>query len=368
VAAGNVLIVDDSERDLQSLLMALKERNYVIYQTGNKADVLSLYRNKDIDVTLVALQVSNFSGFEVLSMLKSFDPEAKIILYTEFGSKENIVRALRLGASEFLEKPLTINTVLPILERLILDSRKEAGLQGKLETMSLASIIQVNCEERNRAQLMLRHKGKEGRIFFDQGRVVHAEINGLMGEEAVYQMLEWEQGTFNLEMGLAPPLRTVDAGWSELVLEGVRRIDEGLASHEGQASHEMEWSDTLFEEEPAAEDESGQVQRLTKVISRMDEVEGVVISDKEGHVLASNYHQDDSQVAAISHFASRQAERMTELINAGEFQRAYLGSTTTKSLVLPFGDYFLYVLLSKRASTDAVAESARVMIRRYHGR
>lgn len=362
MAVGNVLVVDDSQRDLQSLLMALKEKDYVIYQTGNKSDVLSLYQNKDIDVTLVALQVSKFSGFEVLSMLKSFDPDSKIILYTEHGSKENIVRALRLGASEFLETPLTINTVLPILERLILESRKDAGLQGKLETMSLASIIQVNCEERNRALLLLRHKGQEGKIYFDQGRVVHAEINGVMGEEAVYHMLEWDRGSFNLEMGLAPPLRTVDVGWSGLVLEGVRRIDEG------QASSGLDWSDTVFEEEPPVEVESGQVQRITKIISRMDEVEGVVISDGEGIVLASNYHQEDSRVAAISHFMNRQAERLAELIAAGAFQRAYLASKDTKSLVVPFGDNSLYVLISKRASADAVSQSVQMMIRRYHGR
>ena len=362
MAAGNILVVDDSQHDMQSLLMALRERDFVIYQTGKKADVLSLYQNKDIDVTLVALQVSNFSGFEVLSMLKSFDPESKIVLYTEFGSKENIVRALRLGASEFLEKPLTVNNVLPILERLILESRNDAGLQGKLETMSLASIIQVNCEERNRAQLRLRHKGQEGKIFFDQGRVVHAEINGVMGDEAIYRMLEWGQGSFNLEMGLAPPLRTVDAGWSELVLEGVRRIDED------QASGGLDWSDTVFEEEEKVEAASGQVQRITKVISRMDDVEGVVISDQEGNVLASNYPQEDRQVAAISHFINRQAERLSGLLQAGAFNRTYFGSKDTKSLVMPFGDYFLYVLISKRASADAVADSARMMVRRYHGR
>lgn len=359
MAAANILFVDDEQIAIQSLIVELEERGFSVFHTRNKHDVLDLYESRGIDITLVALTVSGFSGFEVLSMLKSFDPDAKIVLYTDYGSKENIVKALRLGASEFVEKPLEIETILPILKRLMEEEKKKAGLQGNLKTMNLASIIQINCEDRNQAQLLLYNRGQEGRIYFDQGRVVHAEVNDLMGEEAVYELLRWDQGTFSLEMGMAAPLRTVDSGWSQMVLEGMRRIDEN------QVDQALDWQETTFEEEEKSHDESGVVQRITKAISRIENVQGVVICDLDGDVLASNFAGDDWRMANVSHFLIRQAEELGSITRGGPIHKIFLRSGENKGLVLPFQDMIIYILLSKRAVPDALAEEARMMIRRY---
>jgi hypothetical protein len=100
------------------------------------------------------------------------------------------------------------------------------AVQGDLKDMNLPSLVQVMCLERRSSALVLRHRDEKGIIFFDDGQVVHATVGSLVGEEAVYQMLGWTDGTFRVSNHMTPSRWTVTMPWSHLLLEGVRRIDE----------------------------------------------------------------------------------------------------------------------------------------------
>ena len=100
------------------------------------------------------------------------------------------------------------------------------AVQGDLKDMNLPSLVQVMCLERRKSALVLRHRDERGTIFFDDGQIVHATVGSLVGEEAVYQMLNWADGTFRVSNHVTSPPSTVNTPWSHLLLEGVRRIDE----------------------------------------------------------------------------------------------------------------------------------------------
>ncbi len=99
-------------------------------------------------------------------------------------------------------------------------------VRGDLRDMDLTSIIAINCNEMNQARLVVRHEGREARIFFQDGNIVHMSLEPLEGEEVIYEVLGWDEGMFQLERGVATPKRTVSAGWSELLLQGMQRLDE----------------------------------------------------------------------------------------------------------------------------------------------
>lgn len=69
-------------------------------------------------------------------------------------------------------------------------------LQGDLQEMSLANLIQVNCQEMRSARLVLTRVDQSGEIYFSDGQVVHATLGELYGTVAVYAMLQWDTGTF----------------------------------------------------------------------------------------------------------------------------------------------------------------------------
>jgi hypothetical protein len=99
-------------------------------------------------------------------------------------------------------------------------------IEGDLKEIDLTSVIQVICTERRRAGLVVRRRGEEGVIFFDDGDIVHATLGPLEGEEAVFQLLAWKDGSFRMTDRVLSPARSVRRGWNQLLLEGLTKLDE----------------------------------------------------------------------------------------------------------------------------------------------
>ncbi|MBN1666768.1 MAG: DUF4388 domain-containing protein [Anaerolineales bacterium] len=106
------------------------------------------------------------------------------------------------------------------------------AMQGNLKDMAVADLIQHNCQDRKIAKLVVCHHGEEAEIYFRDGNVYHASLGETQGEEAVYQILAWEEGTFSLETGGKSAQTSITRSWSGLLLDGARRLDEesGLAT------------------------------------------------------------------------------------------------------------------------------------------
>ena len=99
------------------------------------------------------------------------------------------------------------------------------ALVGNLKDIKLPSLIQLNCMEHNNAKLSIERAGKFGFIYFESGQVTHAEYDPYIGEEAVYKLLALFEGKFKVENDVAPPVRTIETNWSNLLLDGMHRID-----------------------------------------------------------------------------------------------------------------------------------------------
>jgi len=100
------------------------------------------------------------------------------------------------------------------------------GIQGNLRDMALADLIQHTCQDRKTAQLEIQRAGVRASLFFKDGNLVHAQSGGETGEEVVYRILNWNDGSFTLRPGIEPPSTTIARVWSSLLMEGARRIDE----------------------------------------------------------------------------------------------------------------------------------------------
>jgi hypothetical protein len=99
-------------------------------------------------------------------------------------------------------------------------------MKGDLQDMGIADLIQHNCQDRKTAQVSVQHAGREAVLFFQDGDIVHAGLEDKAGEEVVYEILQWNDGTFETENSVPPPAKTIRKTWSSLLLEGARRLDE----------------------------------------------------------------------------------------------------------------------------------------------
>jgi len=164
------------------------------------------------------------------------------------------------------------------------------GVSGSLQDMALTTLISVNCTEGNRAQLQLRRGLEEALIYFDEGEIIHVALGDREGEEAIYELLTWEDGEFELEMDVPPPVRTVNDPWSNLLLEGMQRIDEGAAEWEeldelGSIEREFESVEESTMTERRKADRLAEI--LQKSLSASADIESGAIIGTDGMVLSA---------------------------------------------------------------------------------
>jgi hypothetical protein len=100
-------------------------------------------------------------------------------------------------------------------------------MKGRLEDMAVADLIQHNCQDHKTARVQLKNGRERGELFFKNGNVVHASLDDRTGEQAVYQMMNWDQGTFELFAEVDPPEISITRNWTSLLLEAARITDEG---------------------------------------------------------------------------------------------------------------------------------------------
>jgi hypothetical protein len=100
------------------------------------------------------------------------------------------------------------------------------GIKGRLKDMGLVDIIQVLYMGRKTAAVNIGSEQGAGRIFVENGNVVHARFRELSGEDALYNLLAWKDGEFEVEMDVKPEGKTISANAEALLLEGMKRLDE----------------------------------------------------------------------------------------------------------------------------------------------
>jgi predicted regulator of Ras-like GTPase activity (Roadblock/LC7/MglB family) len=215
-------------------------------------------------------------------------------------------------------------------------------IEGDLKELGLPSIIQLNCTERNTARVSVSHQGREGMICFEGGSVVHATAGDLVGEEAVYELLAWPEGSFIVETDLSPPKRTISAEWNMLLLEGMRRIDEG----------------TPAAVPPAADDITALAQDLKKIAG----VEGAVIASRDGVVLGSDTESDAEREGAVAVFLGNAAGQVGQALDLTPFDWGVVTMGKDRVLILERPDIFVGLLLAQKSSPALTsAEAAKLL-------
>jgi len=106
------------------------------------------------------------------------------------------------------------------------------ALTGQLSDMSLAELIEFFCNQRKTGRLKVDYHRGHGVFFIKSGELVDAKVGALSGAEAIYFALTLPNAAFDFSTDFEPSRRTIDESWKQVVLEGLRRLDEGLSPTE----------------------------------------------------------------------------------------------------------------------------------------
>jgi hypothetical protein len=115
------------------------------------------------------------------------------------------------------------------------------ALSGELSDLSLAELIEFFCNQRKTGRLKVVYSVGPGYFYLQAGSVVHARIGSLRGIEAVFYALTLPNASFTFSPAFEAPEQTINQPWTSVVLEGLRRMDEGVKPSdpfpEGHAAH-----------------------------------------------------------------------------------------------------------------------------------
>jgi two-component system nitrogen regulation response regulator NtrX len=184
---NHILVVDD-EADIRKLLEEiLREEEYAVASTGTAGEALVLLHDVSYDVMLLDIWLPDRDGLEVLSNIRSLETENKpeVIIISGHGTIETAVRATKLGAFDFLEKPLSLERTLIVVKNAIeakrlrsenLEFKRQLALQTPITGESVAAKAL-----RQQIRLMAPTNGRV-LIFGESGsgkeliaRAIHAE-------------------------------------------------------------------------------------------------------------------------------------------------------------------------------------------------
>ena len=102
------------------------------------------------------------------------------------------------------------------------------ALTGHLSDLSLSELIEFFCNQRKTGQLKVLYPQGPGHFYLQTGSVVDARIGVLRGIDAVYYALTLPNAKFEFGGAAEPTERTINQPWTQVVLEGLRRLDEGI--------------------------------------------------------------------------------------------------------------------------------------------
>jgi len=100
------------------------------------------------------------------------------------------------------------------------------AFQGSLTELHLPDIIQLISVSGKTGVFHLTDGPLKGQIYLHDGKIVHAQLEDAVGEEAVYTLAIWSQGDFKFEPGTGTELRTISKSNTNLLMEAARRLDE----------------------------------------------------------------------------------------------------------------------------------------------
>jgi len=107
-----VLVVDDEEVVRLGYRRVLSGDGFTVMAAGNGSEALALMADKRFDVVLLDLRMPGMDGLEVLRAIKERAPESEVVVVTGYPSIETAKEAVRLGAYDYLTKPVVPDAVI----------------------------------------------------------------------------------------------------------------------------------------------------------------------------------------------------------------------------------------------------------------
>ena len=244
-----ILLVDDNPMVLGMLQHALSALGEVTV-ASDAADALLKAVDDLPDVLISDYRMPGMDGRQLLEKLKSRPATAGIAVIL-MASKADISERLSMQdpIEDFLEKPFFLkdatHKIKRVVDRIALEKMSKAAstdgiLRGSLSQMNVIDLVQSLEMGRKSCLLTMTNNNNNNNdkceIYFSQGQAKHAVYGSITGDEAVFKVLRWTDGNFQIDFNGKSSQETTTLNTQGLLMEGLRQLDEAQrdAAAEGE--------------------------------------------------------------------------------------------------------------------------------------
>jgi len=275
LAKKSLLLVDADPRSLRVLEVSLRKAGYSVATCRDAGAALETVDLSTPDLILSETRLPGMNGFELVGALRQKEEHETVpfMFLSSDSSVESKVKGLELGVEDYLTKPIYIKEIITRIN-LTLQRQERDGLArrtsisktrftGSLGDMGLVDLLQTIDISRKSGVLELTNEHLRGSISFRDGQLVDAELSNIVGEAAIYRLLLWNEGEFEIDFRPVRVEQSIRSSTQAILMEGMRRIDEW-----GRLLEQIPVLDNVFE---VSEDEL--VERLAEI---PDEINGIL--------------------------------------------------------------------------------------------
>ena len=170
----SVIIIDDEEAQVQSLKSFLTKRNYSVFTAGEGEKALKIAQENTIDIVLTDFQMPGWDGLTVLREMKNLNPEIDVVVMTAFGTIESAVQIMKAGAFDYLIKPIDLDELETILNRI--KERKHLLSENKN--------LKEQLQDKFRFESMISQSSVMENVLSTAGRVASSKATVLIRGES----------------------------------------------------------------------------------------------------------------------------------------------------------------------------------------
>jgi CheY-like chemotaxis protein len=249
-----ILLVDDNPMVLGMLQGALTPLS-IVSVAGDAADALLKAVDDPPDLLVSDYRMPGMDGYQLAQRLKGRPATAGIsviLLATKADISERLSHHEPLD--DFVEKPFflkeAIKRIKRVIDKIALEKMaktvpSDGVLRGSLAQMNVIDLMQSLEMGRKSCLLTLTKEKEKCEVYFSEGQVTHAAYGDLVGDPAVFKVLLWAGGNFQVDFEGKTTKQTTKLNTQGLLMEGLRLLDESKRD-EGEVKPEEEEEDDVL--------------------------------------------------------------------------------------------------------------------------
>ncbi len=235
----SLLLVDGDTRSLRVLEVSLRKAGFTVTPAPSVKEALETLElhTPDLIISETTFPAPELDGFELRRRVRQSTDWAEIpfVFLTAETAIEHKIRGLELGVDDYLTKPIYIKEIVTRIN-ILLQKRQRAKFEerrdgmrfaGRVADMPVVDVIQtIEVSRKSGVIQFVGERGRQAAIYFRDGKVIDAEAGPLQAEDAVYRLLTWGDGEFEVMFRTVRRREAIMTSSQGLLMEGMRRLDE----------------------------------------------------------------------------------------------------------------------------------------------